>query len=93
MDWNRLLSEETPKPSGKKPTSWLDYPLDASDRDYMEIICSPAFRRLQDKSQLYLINRSDFVRTRLTHSMEVSSIGKMLGGMITKNTVICRKKG
>lgn len=86
MDWNRLLSEETPVPSGKRPSSWEDYPLDASDRDYMEIICSSAFRRLQDKSQLYLINRSDFVRTRLTHSMEVSSIGKMLGGMITKNT-------
>ncbi len=86
MNWNKLLSKKRPIEGARIPTCWNDYPMDASDRDYMEIICNPSYRKMQDKSQLYLINRSDFVRTRLTHSMEVAGIGKLLGSMITKNT-------
>lgn len=51
-------------------------------KDYHRIVCSASFRRLQDKTQVYPLNRGDFVRTRLTHSMEVSSFAGSLGETI-----------
>lgn len=52
----------------------------AEDRkDYDTIICSTLFRRLQDKAQVFPLDEDDYVRTRLTHSLEVSAIGKKLG--------------
>ena len=47
--------------------------------DYDTIICSTLFRRLQDKAQVFPLDEDDYVRTRLTHSLEVSAIGKKLG--------------
>ena len=47
--------------------------------DYDTIICSTLFRRLQDKAQVFPLEEDDYVRTRLTHSLEVSAIGKKLG--------------
>ncbi len=49
------------------------------EKDYHRIISSPSFRRLQDKTQVFPLDNSDFVRTRLTHSLEVSSFAKSLG--------------
>lgn len=49
------------------------------EKDYHRIIGSASFRRLQDKTQVFPLDKSDFVRTRLTHSLEVSSFGKSLG--------------
>jgi len=48
-------------------------------RDFDRIVFSSAFRRLQDKTQVFPLAKSDFVRTRLTHSLEVSCIGRSLG--------------
>lgn len=56
-------------------------------KDYHRIICSASFRRLQDKTQVYPLNRGDFVRTRLTHSMEVSSFAGSLGETIFKRLI------
>ena len=42
-------------------------------------IIGSSFRRLQDKTQVFPLDQSDFVRTRLTHSLEVSSLAKSLG--------------
>lgn len=42
--------------------------------DYNRIVSSSAFRRLQDKAQVFSLEEHDYVRTRLTHSIEVSSI-------------------
>ena len=55
------------------------------EKDYQSIISSSAFRRLQDKTQVFPLDKSDFVRTRLTHSMEASTIARQLGIMVTNN--------
>ncbi|MDU8924051.1 dNTP triphosphohydrolase [Pasteurellaceae bacterium LIM206] len=67
-----------------------------SDRDYFEsdykrIVTSPAFRRLQDKTQVFPLERNDFVRTRLTHSIEVAAIANQLLDAICKNKYIPQK--
>lgn len=49
------------------------------DRDYDRIIFSHPFRRLQDKTQVHPLPEYDFVHNRLTHSLEVSSVGRSLG--------------
>lgn len=48
-------------------------------RDYDRIIFSSAFRRLQNKTQVFPLPGSVFVHNRLTHSLEVSSVGRSLG--------------
>ena len=55
------------------------------EKDYHRIIGSASFRRLQDKTQVFPLDKSDFVRTRLTHSMETSALAKQLATMITAN--------
>lgn len=49
------------------------------ESDYHRIIKSASFRRLQDKTQVFPLDQSDFVRTRLTHSLKVASLAKMMG--------------
>ena len=61
------------------------------EKDYHRIIGSASFRRLQDKTQVFPLDRSDFVRTRLTHSMEVSSFAKSLGQNIGENILVHKK--
>ncbi len=76
MSWDKLLSKRRQgRPNGEEPT------IGRSDfqRDYDRIVYSSAFRRLQDKAQVFPLAKSDFVRTRLTHSLEVSCVGRSLG--------------
>ena len=47
-------------------------------RDFARLIHSPAFRRLQGKTQLFPGHESDFFRNRLTHSLEVAQIAKTI---------------
>ncbi|MFV0528562.1 MAG: dGTP triphosphohydrolase, partial [Lachnospiraceae bacterium] len=54
------------------------------EKDYHRIIGSASFRRLQDKTQVFPLDKSDFIRTRLTHSLEVSSFAKSLGQNIAQ---------
>ncbi|HBV17552.1 deoxyguanosinetriphosphate triphosphohydrolase [Chryseobacterium carnipullorum] len=51
-------------------------------RDFDRIIFSSAFRRLQNKTQVFPLPGSVFVHNRLTHSLEVSSVGRSLGSII-----------
>ena len=52
------------------------------DRDYARIIYSSSVRRLQDKTQVFPLQQNDFIRTRLTHSLEVSSLSESMGWQI-----------
>lgn len=55
-----------------------DIVLSEIQMDYNTIIMSPEFRRMQDKTQVFPLSRGDFVRTRLTHSYEVSIIAEQI---------------
>lgn len=82
MQWNELTCEKKiAKERIEEPKEWIRYPINEFEKDYKKIIASSAFRRLQDKTQVFPLDKSDFVRTRLTHSMEVSTIAKQLGVM------------
>ncbi|TXK37165.1 dNTP triphosphohydrolase [Pontibacter qinzhouensis] len=54
-------------------------------RDYDRIVFSSAFRRLQNKTQVMPMPESDFVHTRLTHSLEASVVGRSLGRIVGKS--------
>ena len=56
-------------------------------KDVDRIIFSSAFRRLQDKTQVHSFPETDYVRTRLTHSLEVTSVGRALGTLVGKYIV------
>lgn len=85
MEWEELLSVERQVEKEKEPNEFKNYPISELEKDYQSIISSSAFRRLQDKTQVFPLDKSDFVRTRLTHSIEVSTIARQLGIMITNN--------
>lgn len=53
-------------------------------RDYDRLIFSAPFRRLQNKTQVFPLPGSVFVHNRLTHSLEVSSVGRSLGNDISR---------
>lgn len=57
----------------------------SSLNDYSRVIMSPALRRLKDKTQVFSLETSDFVRVRLTHSLEVAHIARLIGSGIEKN--------
>lgn len=80
MNWNQLLCEQRQRPRRNSNGSDRDTRSEFQ-KDYHRIICSASFRRLQDKTQVFPLDNSDFVRTRLTHSLEVSSFAKSLGQM------------
>lgn len=86
MDWQFLLSTNKLAEEATEPDVFARYPMNESEKDYNKIVSSAVFRRLQDKTQVFPLDKSDFVRTRLTHSIEVSTIARQLGIMISKNT-------
>lgn len=85
MNWTTLLCEERIRPVPKNK-SGNDLRTEY-EKDYHRIIGSPSFRRLQDKTQVFPLDQSDFVRTRLTHSLEVSSFCKSLGQNVSAQII------
>lgn len=83
MNWENLLSFKTQVPREPEPTEFEKYPISDQEKDYQEIISSSTFGKLQDKAQVFPLDKSDFARTRLTHSMEVSTIARRLGITVT----------
>ena len=78
MKWEQLLSAKRYRTSSTNGKTKEDLRSEF-EKDYHRIIGSASFRRLQDKTQVFPLDKSDFIRTRLTHSLEVSSYGKSLG--------------
>lgn len=92
MEWSSLLSTDKLAEELEEPRDWGNYPINSFEKDYSKIVSSAAFRRLQDKTQVFPLDKSDFIRTRLTHSIEVSTIARQLGIMISKNTTRYKQK-
>ena len=89
MEWRTLLSPKREREgSGRAKSADLRSEF---EKDYHRIIGSASFRRLQDKTQVFPLDKSDFIRTRLTHSLEVSSLGKSLGQNIGENILKFRR--
>lgn len=88
MEWKKLLSTKrlkdiTNKYEESKKSNSDDIRC-IFEKDFDQIIFSHPFRRLQDKTQVIPFPEFDFVHTRLTHSIEVASIGRSLGKMAAK---------
>ncbi|MEN8117910.1 MAG: deoxyguanosinetriphosphate triphosphohydrolase [Bacteroidota bacterium] len=81
MDWNKLLST---KRLGMEDWKLSDEPEDRTQfqRDYDRIIFSSPFRRMQNKTQVFPLPEHIFVHNRLTHSLEVASVGRSLGNLL-----------
>jgi dGTPase len=77
MIWEKLLCPLRPGESAEKGLTHGSRSL--FEQDYDRIIFSYPFRCLQDKTQVFPLPKTDFVHTRLTHSLEVSSVGRSLG--------------
>ena len=78
MNWTKLLST---KRTGFGKTEQDD--RTQFQRDYDRLIFSSPFRRMQDKTQVFPLPGSIFVHNRLTHSLEVASVGRSLGNNLS----------
>ena len=70
MDWNRLLTTERIRPSQRQNDA-----RNAFESDFGRIIFSPATRRMHAKTQVFPLTENDNIHSRLTHSLEVMSVG------------------
>ena len=79
MNWEQLLSLKRFGDTHKRIRKEQDETRLGFDVDYDRVIFSSEFRSLQDKTQVIPLSEIDFVHTRLTHSLEVSVVGRSLG--------------
>lgn len=84
MNWEQLLSLKRFGDKQKRQRAAQDETRLGFDVDFDRIIFSSAFRSLQDKTQVIPLSETDFVHTRLTHSLEVSVVGRTLGRRVGK---------
>lgn len=82
LTWKKLLNGERVRNS-KGDQGELSI-RNEFDKDYERIIYSSSVRRLQDKAQVFPLQRNDFTRTRLTHSLEVASLGRSMAWSISE---------
>lgn len=78
MKWESLYSARR-SGDGPRKAAHQDLVRNSYIRDYDRIIFSSAFRRLQNKTQVFPLPGAVFVHNRLTHSLEVASVGRSLG--------------
>jgi hypothetical protein len=89
MAWNRLLPRARVNHRSGIREIDSEQARSAFERDWDRIIFSTAFRRMHDKTQLFPLPDDDVVHSRLTHSLEVSSVGRSLGKRAGQT--ICRR--
>ncbi len=82
MRWESLLSLKRFGDREKRVRKEQDESRLGFEVDYDRIIFSSTFRSLQDKTQVIPLSKTDFVHTRLTHSLEVSVVGRSLGRIL-----------
>ena len=82
MNWEKLLSLKRFGDTNKRIRKEQDETRLGFEVDYDRIIFSSEFRSLQDKTQVIPLSNTDFVHTRLTHSLEVSVVGRSLGRIV-----------
>lgn len=85
LDWNVLLSaERVVVPSRNKPMAGkiVDHRTD-HERDFDRVVFCTPVRRLKDKTQVFPLDMHDGVRTRLTHSLEVSNLARSMGTAVS----------
>jgi len=99
MTWGQLISAKRPFEDPKQETQTVVGLEERSqfERDFDRVVYSSPFRRLQDKTQVIPFPETDFVHTRLTHSLEAScvgrSLGKVIGSHLTRNDEELKKRG
>ncbi|MDC8005946.1 deoxyguanosinetriphosphate triphosphohydrolase [Aureisphaera galaxeae] len=84
MQWEQLLSLRRQGDTNKRLRIEQDETRLGFEVDYDRVIFSSAFRSLQDKTQVIPMSKTSFVHTRLTHSLEVSVVGRSLGRAVGK---------
>ena len=84
MNWEQLLSTRRYGKEADSKEVDLEIIRTNFQRDYDRLIFSSAFRRLQNKTQVFPLPGSVFVHNRLTHSLEVASIGRSLGNIVAR---------
>jgi dGTPase len=80
MNWENIF--DTTRLGEEEKSSHTDKARNDYQRDYDRIIFSSSFRRLQNKTQVLPFPDSDYVRNRLTHSLEAGSVGRSLGTIV-----------
>lgn len=86
MNWHDLLS---PRRFGDKTKAAFSPGIRSRfEQDYDRLVFSHPFRKLQDKTQVFPLPEDDFVHTRLTHSLEVSSVGRSLGKAVGEKLLL-----
>jgi dGTPase len=83
MNWNQLISTRRLGSGAAVPEVEL-FNRTQFQRDYDRIIFSSPFRRMQNKTQVFPLPGSIFVHNRLTHSLEVASVGRSLGNILSE---------
>lgn len=88
MRWQQLMSGERPTAGEFSSPAPKDH-RNAFQKDWDRIVFSTAFRRLHDKTQVFPLPEDDVVHSRLTHSLEVASVGRSLGARVGE--VLCER--
>ena len=87
MNWEQLLSLKRFGDKHKRLRIEQDESRLGFEVDYDRIVFSSSFRSLQDKTQVIPFSKTDFVHTRLTHSLEVSVVGRSIGRLAGKEII------
>jgi len=82
MNWNTCFSSDSLAYTSVKKDSRSNF-----QKDYDRIIFSSSFRRLQNKTQVFPLPGTTFVHNRLTHSLEVASVGRSLGEIVGQKLI------